>query len=542
MAISSKGSRVKNAPLGVLSGQQLGLFTALVALAAILADAAIGHGLTWENDPYWTYWITKTFLIATVFGIGTALIGMGRARGAIITAVHTLILTIYYWTLSPVGLPSHPHWLDLEHTWLTGLPIHFGVIYLGYLMALWVWRNVQLNSEQNFESARSLALNALGFGALIVLVAGGLSNLALGEFSGVTWYIVRLLITVPFLIFWWGAVGRNLIANIIGAVTLALIWATYSQFLGPVGLPDSPLRIFSEASPPATVHWQSYNQIWLISLPIYIASMIGILTLASRRLDRQMLKPFAVLAAILTLIVLIAMAIIPNDSHSAGRRAKIQAQGPVFVETGPFYSDKFTKGNGKISLNATDTGDRVSPLPPHDELIIHATIQVENHNFLVKVGKPMVEDPAGRHTTWWGVGFDADHHGKSGIGTSELPNIKSELAVFGIGEVYMDGQLVASGVPVHAMTAKSGFPNNAKLELDVGDKEMTPLPGIPNGHLRVLWQDYQGEIPASHTAQYIGGNLVLLGLIAGGLIINNQSSALFNSGKNTKRNREKLKK
>src|SRR5205814_1851264 len=27
---------------------------------------ALGHALSWENDPYWTYWITKTFLIATV--------------------------------------------------------------------------------------------------------------------------------------------------------------------------------------------------------------------------------------------------------------------------------------------------------------------------------------------------------------------------------------------------------------------------------------------------------------------------------------------
>jgi hypothetical protein len=86
----------------------LARFTALVALLAILADAAVGHGLLWENDPYWTYWITKTFLIATVFGLGTAWLGVGIGRGAVLTAVHTLVLTVYYWTLSPIGLPSHP--------------------------------------------------------------------------------------------------------------------------------------------------------------------------------------------------------------------------------------------------------------------------------------------------------------------------------------------------------------------------------------------------------------------------------------------------
>lgn len=41
-------------------------FGVLVGFAAIFIDAAIAHGLFWENDPYWTYWITKTFLITTV--------------------------------------------------------------------------------------------------------------------------------------------------------------------------------------------------------------------------------------------------------------------------------------------------------------------------------------------------------------------------------------------------------------------------------------------------------------------------------------------
>ena len=56
-----------------------------------------------------------------------------------VTAVQTLILTTYYWSLSPIGLPSHPEWLDLQHTWVTGPPVHFGVYYLGYLVALWLW-------------------------------------------------------------------------------------------------------------------------------------------------------------------------------------------------------------------------------------------------------------------------------------------------------------------------------------------------------------------------------------------------------------------
>jgi hypothetical protein len=87
-----------------LSAADVAKFTATVALAGIFVDAAIGHGLTWENDPYWTYWVTKTFLIATIFGLGTAWFGIGPGRGAVITVVHTLVLTVYYWTFSPIGL------------------------------------------------------------------------------------------------------------------------------------------------------------------------------------------------------------------------------------------------------------------------------------------------------------------------------------------------------------------------------------------------------------------------------------------------------
>src|SRR5215204_5254660 len=84
MAMSRRSER--------LSAADVAKLTAAVALAAIFVDAAVGHGLTWENDPYWTYWVTKTFLIATIFGLGTAWFGMGPGRGAVITAVHTLVL------------------------------------------------------------------------------------------------------------------------------------------------------------------------------------------------------------------------------------------------------------------------------------------------------------------------------------------------------------------------------------------------------------------------------------------------------------------
>src|SRR5215216_1669974 len=115
-------------------------FSILVAVAGIFFDAVLAHGLFWENDPYWTYWITKTFLIATVFLLGSAIIGIGLLQGVLLTLVHSVILTVYYHWFAPVGLPQEPEWLDLYHLWITGFPAHFLVIFTGYLTALWLWR------------------------------------------------------------------------------------------------------------------------------------------------------------------------------------------------------------------------------------------------------------------------------------------------------------------------------------------------------------------------------------------------------------------
>src|SRR4051812_21244323 len=83
-------------------------FSLLTALCGIFVDAVIAHGLFWDNDPYWTYWVTKTFLITSVFLVGTAFLGLGWKPGLLLTALHTLILEIYYQWLAPVGLPQEP--------------------------------------------------------------------------------------------------------------------------------------------------------------------------------------------------------------------------------------------------------------------------------------------------------------------------------------------------------------------------------------------------------------------------------------------------
>lgn len=453
--------------------------TAGIALSAIFVDAVLGHGLLWENDPYWTYWVTKTFLISAVFGLGTMWFGAGVGRGAAIAAAHTAVLTVYYWSFSPIGLPSHPEWLDLEHTWITGVPVHFGVIYLGYLLALWVFGQRKAAAA---GSSSSVAWGALVEGVVIVAgVTAGVS-LLLGEFPGATWMIVRLLITTTFLMLWWSAVGRDIKASLIGALMLASIWAAYGIFLGPSGLPDLPMRVLDPSAPGASVEWMTYRQIWLVLFPVSLIVMSVVGVIDSKRAAQGGERPAGRTIAVLAVVLVICATSASLTQDDA--RLSAQASGPVRVEDGPFFSNLFKEGTGTISLQARDAGGgRVTPLPPHDQVLLTARIETDGTLYDIRSDQVMVDDPKGRFTTWWGVGRDVDHHGKTGIGSGEVPNVKAKLAVFALADVEVDGELLASDVPLHVMTDETP---GGTLEMDVGEPG-SPIPGLIEGHLRAVW-------------------------------------------------------
>ena len=87
------------------------------------------------------------------------------------------------------------------------------------------------------------ALLALLAGIAIVVLAGGIPAIILGDFPGFTFFLVRLLLTIPFLLGLWGLAGRSWMSAVAGGIVLGLLWATYGHFLGPSGLPDLPFRI-----------------------------------------------------------------------------------------------------------------------------------------------------------------------------------------------------------------------------------------------------------------------------------------------------------
>jgi hypothetical protein len=235
-------------------------FGVLVGLSAIFLDATIAHGLWWENDPYWTYWVTKTFLIMTVFTAGTALIGRGIVPGLALTLVHTLILEVYYQWLSPIGLPQEPQWLAFQDLWLHGFLVHYLVILAGYLLALWIWRRGALRADGP-DNAPAVAVTALVAAVLAVVVDGVITEaLLVRVFPGLTFFVQHLLLAFVFLYVWLTYVGADRRAVAVGALVLGLIWTGYSMYLGPIGSPWAPPT------------YLGYEDLWLRSLPGSVVS------------------------------------------------------------------------------------------------------------------------------------------------------------------------------------------------------------------------------------------------------------------------------
>jgi hypothetical protein len=495
-------------------------FTGLSALLAIFYDAAVGHAMLWANDPYWTYWITDTLLMATVFGLGTAWLGIGLRQGALITVVHVLLLTIYYWSLSPIGLPSQPQWLDLEHTWITGLPVHFAVYYLGYVTALWLWRRRQSTAatRQPGEPHPLLrsGLAALLSAAAIVLLGGVLQTVIAGDFPGITWFIMRIAVACPFILAWWASAGTDKTASVAGGFLLALLLVAYGHYLSPMGLPNAPIRLLFIDPPPAEVQWLSYRPQFLIVLPLMVLTAVAVLLFGSPHSGnlsapptRKPLKPTLLIGAVIVLAAAGTVAALYGGDEAD--RVSVSGAGPISLGTGTVNAPIEHSATGDLHMIAADQNTHRTPLPPHDSVRIVARISGANGvTYEIEAIDPLVTDPLGRFTTWYGVGLNVWHHGRSGIGIGSIPPTYSPVAVFALARIRTSDQVVVSDVPIFVMTT-SGAAN--RLELIVGDPSR-PVPALPGGHLRAVWTDFRQSYSRTGVhSRYLFGGAVLIVLL-----------------------------
>lgn len=482
-------------------------FAMLVGVSAIFIDAVIAHGLFWDNDPYWTYWVTKTFLITTVFLFGTAFLGIGILQSLILTAVHTVILEVYYQWLAPVGLPQEPEWLDFNHLWTTGVPAHFLAILAGYLLALWLWRRNRPVQQIDRAETRHFALYGLIAAVLIVVIDGVLTQgILLRDFPGITFFVQHTLIAFVFVCVWTAYAGVGRAGWIVGSLMLALLWIAYNMYLGPRGL---PLR------PPT---YSGYHDLWWRSFPgAFASALIGWWLAGYLMKKRRKLEWAGVSTVILFLVASIDPAsaqMLPIEKGTNALIAKARASGDGMRVVGPDPVDmKSTQPmSGEISIETAEMGNRWSHVQNTDGMRVRATFSSGGARYEVAVDKPMPRHPLGRYTTWSGVVYNHEMHGDTGIGTGKLPKMKPEIALWGWGEVKRDGQVIARMAPVHVMVSSSGPMPGIMLEIDTEDRT---LMAERDGYIHVMWHKVDAlETPsAQDRTRLIVGWIALIGIV-----------------------------
>jgi hypothetical protein len=472
---------VLEAPM-FLQPQQAIKFSLLTALGAIFIDAVIAHGLFWDNDPYWTYWITKTFLIASVFLFGTAFLGIGIRQGLILTAVHTLILEVYYQWLAPVGLPQEPEWLDFSHLWVSGIPAHYLAILTGYFLALWLWRlnhrPPHMQKEAAAPPARAFVLYGLLAAVAVVVLDGIITQmLLLHDFPGITFFVQHLLTAFVFICAWAAYAGLGRASWLTGSLMLALLWVAYNMYLGPRGLP---------LHPPA---YSDYQDLWVKSFPGALLSALLGWPLAGKlmKIGRNA-APFAalVIVCLLSLAGASPAAAQTADQSADGLKATAAASGDGVRISGPdpVNMESSQPMTGDITIETIETGNRWSHVQNTDLMHVTANFTAGGAAYHVTIDKPMPRHPLGKYTTWSGVVYNHEMHGDTGIGTGKLPRMRPEIALWGWAEVTRDGKVISRMAPAHVMVTTKGPMPGVMLEIDTEDKALI---AEPDGYITVMW-------------------------------------------------------
>ncbi|HYE79578.1 MAG TPA: hypothetical protein VEI97_16445 [bacterium] len=192
------------------------------------------------------------------------------------------------------------------------------------------------------------------------------------------------------------------------------------------------------------------------------------------------------------LALLLAGPVRADDSDAAhdgeGHIASAEATGAAMVVVGsdPYNMNSTAHSSGAIAIQTFDEGDRWSQLQNIDKMDIQARFTHGGSVYEVTCDRPMVRHPDGAYTTWFGVTYNKEMHGDTGIGTAKVPKVKPAIATWGFATVKRDGQVIAAAAPTHVMVMTEPPLKGIALEVATEDKSLL---GTPDGYLHVMWPE-----------------------------------------------------
>ncbi|KAB7709062.1 hypothetical protein F9802_02750 [Bacillus aerolatus] len=148
----------------------------------------------------------------------------------------------------------------------------------------------------------------------------------------------------------------------------------------------------------------------------------------------------------------------------------------------PYNFEKTKPINGTISIKVNDKGDRGSSLQNIDELTVEAKFSTDKSGYEVIITEPMVNHINGRDPTWFGVVYNQPMHGDTKTGTSHLPEMEPDIALWGWADVYKDGKLIESRAPAHVKVMEKMPLKGVTMQVGV---ENQSLSNTTDGYLHI---------------------------------------------------------
>lgn len=350
---------------------------------------------------------------------------------------------------------------------------------------------------------------------LVVPILDGLLTqlVLLNDFPGITFFVQHLLVGFVFVATRTAFTGvRDTASWLVGSLLLALVWVTYSMYLGPRGLPLQPPT------------YSGYEDLWLKAFPGALISALVGWWLTDRFIARRWLAAAAALVIFIPLLLpgpSSAQAPLPpvNGTNALHATASASGEGMRVVGDNPVDMSKTDPIDGSIKVETWEMGNRWSHVQNTDAMRVAANFTSGGKRYEITIDKPMPRHPLGQYTTWSGVVYDHDMHGDTGIGTGKLPKMRPDIALWGWAEVKRDGEVIAAMAPAHVMVTTKGSMPGVMLEVDT---EQKTLRDEPDGYINVMWHKIDAlKMPASQTQtrSMIGwsalvGLVVLFGLLA----------------------------
>lgn len=211
---------------------------------------------------------------------------------------------------------------------------------------------------------------------------------------------------------------------------------------------------------------------------------------------------------------------------SSGLPASADASGTGVMITGPnpYNFNKTKPINGNISIRVNNKGDRGSSLQNIDELKVEAEFSTDESVYTIRITEPMVNHVNGMDPTWFGVVYNQKMHGDTKTGTSKLPEMEPDIALWGWAEVFKDGKLIESRVPAHVKVMQTRPLKGITLQIGL---EGQTLPNTPDGYLHIHWPNIDNLVlpkKQEKTREWIGwSGLILLNFWFGWLAIREPS-------------------